>query len=176
MCAAFLLTDRNFLRHVLKYLIPNFDVHKNTKCQTEYKCQTETNSTQFVPAHFRVLGLPSNWRQAIMLQLCSSSFPNICPLKVLRIRFFCPQFSSICVSNTLYSLKTPGIKFLSLLWLRSWNSIPLNQQKHFGIRHDPSTWTFLPTCGYRWSDQWGWTSRTKLYALSCPSPQATLQQ
>lgn len=82
-------------------------MHGNTYCQAE-------PSSTVCPCTLLILGLPSNWRWAIMLLLCSSSSPEICPLKVLRIRFICPQFRSICVSNTFYSLKTPGIKFWSL--------------------------------------------------------------
>lgn len=47
------------------------------------------------PCTFLGLWLRSSWKQAIILQLCPSSSPTICPLKVLRIRFICPQCRSV---------------------------------------------------------------------------------
>lgn len=102
-------------------------------------------------------GLSSDWRQAVVLQLCPSSSPTICPLKELWFRFICLQWRSICLWNTFYSFKAPEIKFSCPPRPCSHNCITLNQQKCLATRHHPSAQMFPSKHGHLCSDQWGWT-------------------
>lgn len=113
-------------------------------------------------------GLSSDWRQAIVLQLCPSSSPTICPLKELWFRFICLQWRSICLWNTFYSFKAPEIKFSCRPRPCSHNCITLNQQKCLATRHHPSAQMFPPKHGHLCSDQWGWTRGAEPIALFLP--------
>lgn len=95
-------------------------------------------------------------------------------LNGLWFRFICPWWRSICISNTFYSLKVPGVKFFSSPWPCSWNMTNTSNRATLPpdktSAHKPSS----PQHGHCWPDWRGRMCGAELTALPLPDPRGSI--